>query len=152
MSHFPSSSSSLLPTACPLAFPDQAGTPPVPMPYPNVGASSAAPVKTMHPVIIQSRTGVSPEGSRQLSTGQPLSSLGDQQLIQRAGGFDASSIPATSGDEAGVNGGVVSGRMMGAAKPVMGSTKVVFGHGTPGPNNPSGALIAPTQSKVFVAM
>lgn len=137
-------------TACPLAFPDQAGTPPVPVPYPDVASASAAPVKTMHPVVIQSRTGVSPQGSRQLATGQPLSSLADQQRIQHAGGLKG--IPMTSGDEAGVNGGVMSGTMMGRSKHVMGSMKVFFSPSPAGVNNPAGQLLAPSQSKVFIAM
>jgi hypothetical protein len=74
-----------------------------------------------------------------------------------------SEIPKTMGDEAGANGGVMSGQNMGPAKFTKGSSKVkiegqpcihltsMSGHNGNSANAPSGTMIAPSQTKVLVA-
>lgn len=73
-------------------------------------------------------------------------------------------IPQSSGDEAGVAGGVISGMNMGPAIYKMGSSKVKFegksacmltsttSHNGSNPNFPAGAQIAPSQAKVLIGM
>jgi hypothetical protein len=72
-----------------------------------------------------------------------------------------SMVPMTSGDQAGAAGGVQSGVIMGPAKPVKGSMKVMaegspvvhhtcqFGQNGAAPNAPLGVHDAPSQVKVF---
>jgi len=67
------------------------------------------------------------------------------------------------GDEAGTNGGIVSGQNMGPVKFMKGSSKVkiegqpciqltsLCGHNGNSANMPSGSQIAPSQTKVLVA-
>ncbi|MHB9028777.1 MAG: DUF4150 domain-containing protein [Candidatus Latescibacterota bacterium] len=73
-----------------------------------------------------------------------------------------SEIPSSSGDEAGVGGGVVSGQNMNKVQFKMGSMKVkiegqpcihllsVTGHNGSNANMPAGAVIAPSQVKVII--
>ena len=73
-----------------------------------------------------------------------------------------SSISMTSGDEAGVAGGVISSQMKGPAKPKKGSTKVkvegqavifqtcTFGQNGNNANVPAGVQSAPSQTQVTV--
>ena len=73
-----------------------------------------------------------------------------------------SSISMTSGDEAGVAGGVISSQMKGPAKPKKGSMKVkaegkavifqtcMFGQNGNNANVPAGVQSAPSQVKVTV--
>ena len=73
-----------------------------------------------------------------------------------------SNISMTSGDEAGVAGGVMSSQMKGPAKPKKGSTKVkaegqavifqtcTFGQNGNNANVPAGVHSAPSQTKVTV--
>lgn len=73
-------------------------------------------------------------------------------------------IPTTSGDEAGVSGGVVSGMIKGPAQPKMGSRKVTFegnaavfqtclwGQNGNNANAPAGMQVSPSQTKVLIAM
>jgi hypothetical protein len=74
-----------------------------------------------------------------------------------------SEIPRSSGDEAGTNGGIVSGMNMGPCKFQKGSTKVkiegqpcvhltcMSGHNGSSANMPAGAQVAPSQTKVIVS-
>ena len=73
-----------------------------------------------------------------------------------------SSISMTSGDEAGVAGGLISSKIKGPAKPKKGSTKVkaegkavifqtcMFGQNGNNANSPAGVHAAPSQVKVTV--
>ena len=108
--------------------------PPVPIPYPNT-AQVAASNGTISKVLIENKETVA-EGSK---------------------------VPNSSGDEAGVNGGVTSGVNMGPVEPKVFSSKVFAGgkkvvfvtatsaHNGTSANMPAGAQIAPSQAKVFVA-
>ncbi len=73
-------------------------------------------------------------------------------------------IPTTSGDEAGVSGGVISGMIKGPAQPKMGSLKVKFegnpavfqtclwGQNGTNANAPAGLQASPSQTKVIITM
>lgn len=122
-----------------LAMPDACLTPappapPVPIPYPNIGMPNQAD-----------------------KTADKVKFSGKEVITTN------SEIPRTSGDEAGVNKGVMSGTNMDKVVFKKGSPKVnVQGHpcvhltSTTGQNGsnanmPSGAQIAPSQTKVMVA-
>ena len=74
-----------------------------------------------------------------------------------------SKIPRSMGDEAGTNGGVVSGQNMGEIQFKKGSTKVKVegqpcihltsptGHNGTNANAPAGTQVAPSQAKVIVS-
>ncbi len=108
--------------------------PPVPIPYPNLGQLPATNGTT---------TKVFTENKEMLVQG--------------------SKIPNSSGDEAGTNGGVTSGTNMGPVESKQGSQKVKLegknatfltsqtAHNGSNANMPAGAIIAPSQMKVFVA-
>ena len=107
--------------------------PPVPVPYPNT-AQLAATTGTVAKVLVENKETVA-QGAR---------------------------IPNSSGDEAGVNGGVISGVNMGPAEPKVFSSKVYLAGrkavtltavtGQNGGNaNLPGAIVTPSQAKVFVA-
>jgi len=108
--------------------------PPVPIPYPNIGQVMMA-TKTSTKVKIMS---------------MPALTL-------------KAEIPMSSGDEAGVNGGVMSGVNMNKITFKKGSSMVkvegspiihltsVSGHNGANANMPAGAQIAPSQSMVTVA-
>ncbi|MGZ3419909.1 MAG: PAAR-like domain-containing protein [Polyangiales bacterium] len=78
--------------------------------------------------------------------------------------FETSKIPMSSGDEAGVAGGVVSGMIKGEVAFRTASSKVfaegkkvvrllsTTAHNGSSPNAPSGMQIAPSQAKVLVAL
>lgn len=121
------------------AFPDVCLTPappapPVPVPYPNT-AQLAASNGVVDKVLIENKETV----------------------------VDGSKVPNSSGDEAGVSGGVTSGVNMGPVEPKLFSSKVYFGgkkavfltsmsaHNGTSANMPVGAQIAPSQTKVLVA-
>jgi hypothetical protein len=120
------------------AFPDVCNTPspagPVPVPYPNTGMLNQA-AKTARKVLFVNK---------------PVVTL-------------ASEIPRSVGDEAGVNGGVVSGTNMDKVLFKKGSSKVfvegqpcvhltsVTGHNGANSNMPAGQVVAPSQTKVLVA-
>ena len=120
------------------AFPDTCKTPtpggPVPIPYPNLSQPTLA-VNTALKVFIMC---------------MPVVSLKSQ-------------IPISSGDEAGSLGGVASGVFIGPTTFSKGSSKVLV-EGMPcvhltsmtkqngmSPNNPAGAVIAPSQVKILVS-
>jgi hypothetical protein len=75
-----------------------------------------------------------------------------------------SEIPMSMGDQAGVNGGVVSGTFGQKITFKKGSSKVKFegkaveyhtamtGHNGSNPNHPAGMQVAPSQTKVLVGM
>lgn len=103
-------------TASNVAFSSLAAPPgPVPVPYPNSAELAPPPSSSsLHVLTLNSerQIGVSPHGARQLAAGRPLTSLGDQTRLSnaaRAGVVRLSPIPMSMGDDAGVNGGVVSG-------------------------------------------
>ena len=119
------------------AFPDTCNTPSggavVPIPYTNTSQPTLA-VNTSPKVFV---------------LGMPAVTL-------------ASQIPVSEGDEPGVAGGVTSGVFKGPTTFTKGSSNV-FVVGFPwvhltsmtkqngvAPNNPAGAVVAPSQSKVFV--
>lgn len=121
------------------AFPDVCKTPappapPVPIPYPNT-AQVAASTGTVSNVVIENMDTV----------------------------VEGSKVPNSSGDEAGVAGGVTSGMNMGEVQPKLFSSKVYFGgkkavyltcmsaHNGSNANMPAGAMVAPSQTKVLVA-
>ena len=120
------------------AFPDVCNTPspagPVPIPYPNFGMLNQA-AKTAKKVFFVNK---------------PVVNL-------------ASEVPRSQGDEAGTNGGVVSGTNMDKVLFKKGSSKVIVegqpcvhltsvtGHNGANANMPAAQVIAPSQIKVFVA-
>lgn len=109
--------------------------PPVPVPYPNI-AQVASTSGAVDKVVIEMKETV----------------------------VEGSKVPSTSGDEAGTNGGVMSGVNMKEAQPKLFSTKVVAGgkkvvfvtamtaHNGTSANAPGGMQIAPSQVKVLVGM
>ena len=104
--------------------------PPIPMPFPNIGMPPSA-----NPVTTKIMIGGMPALTK------------------------ASKIQPTQGDEAGVAGGLVSGKIMGPAEFVMASMKVKF-EGNPAvfmgnttkqnDGNAVGADLVPSQSKVMI--
>lgn len=120
------------------AFPDVCNTPspagPVPIPYPNTGMLNQA-TKTAKKVFFVNK---------------PVVNL-------------ASEIPRSQGDEAGTNGGVISGTNMDKVQFKKGSSKVIVegqpcvhqtsvtGHNGANSNMPAGQVVATSQVKVFVA-
>jgi hypothetical protein len=109
--------------------------PPVPVPYPNV-AQLAATSNAVDKVLVENKETV----------------------------VEGSKMPSSTGDEAGTNGGVVSGVNMGPVKPTLYSSKVYFAgkkavfltsvsaHNGTSANMPAGMQITPSQAKVFVAL
>lgn len=109
--------------------------PPIPVPYPNT-AQLASAQGFVATVMLENKEAVA-QGAK---------------------------MPQSSGDEAGVNGGVVSGQFMGPVEPKLFSSKVFFagkkavfltslcGHNGTSANMPAGAIIAPSQVKVLVSM
>ncbi len=121
------------------ALPDVCNTPappgpPVPVPYPNTAMNNQA-----------------------MKTSQKVFICGKQTVTTN------SEIPRSQGDEAGIAGGIVSGMNMGQASFTMGSSKVkaqghpvvsltsITAHNGSNANAPMGAVVAPSQMKVFVA-
>lgn len=108
--------------------------PPIPIPYPNT-AQLASTSNAVEKVLIENKETV----------------------------VEGAKVPSSSGDEAGKNGGVVSGVNRGPVAPKTFSSKVFFdgkkavfltsqsGHNGSNANMPQGAQIAPSQGKVFVA-
>ncbi len=121
------------------AFPDVCKTPappspsPVPVPYPNIG-------------MLNQVTGESTK----------------VKFVQKGVVTKKSKMNRSQGDEAGVAGGVVSGMNMGPVQYKKGSSKVkiqgqpcvhltsMTGHNGTNANMPSGAQVAPSQTKVLV--
>jgi hypothetical protein len=109
--------------------------PPIPTPFPNTG-SVADCNSTVDTVLIEKKDTVT----------------------------EASKIPRSSGDEAGTLGGMVSNTNMGevsfkqaSSKVYAKGKKIVFhtamsAHNGSNANMPAGAFVAPSQTKVFVAM
>ena len=121
------------------AFPDVCLTPapplpPIPIPYPNFGMINQAE-----------------------KTSQKVKFVSKEVVTLK------SKISKSMGDEAGTNGGIVSGQNMGPVKFMKGSSKVkiegqpciqltsLCGHNGNSANMPSGSQIAPSQTKVLVA-
>ncbi|WP_338802962.1 DUF4150 domain-containing protein [Xenorhabdus griffiniae] len=116
-----------------MAVPDVCLTPivtPVPVPYPNMAQGS---------------TGMS-NASNILFMGCPAHNL-------------ATTIPLTTGDNPGVNGGVASGTMMGSSRHVMGANSVLIkGSGATrlssstvqNSTNAMGSRLVPSQTKVLI--
>ncbi|HSN98336.1 MAG TPA: PAAR-like domain-containing protein [Candidatus Nanopelagicales bacterium] len=108
--------------------------PPIPVPYPNM-AQMAAAQNAVTKVLVENKETIA-EGAR---------------------------IPNSSGDEAGVNGGVSSGTVMGPVEAKTFSSKVFFAgrkavmltsvtaHNGTSANIPVGMHIAPSQAKVIVS-
>ena len=103
---------------------------PIPVPFPNIGMTSCA----------------NPVTKKIMICGQPALTL-------------ASKISTTQGDEAGVAGGIVSGKIMGPAQFVMGSQTVQFegnaalfmGNSTKqNQGNAVGCSVTPSQSIVMI--
>jgi uncharacterized Zn-binding protein involved in type VI secretion len=123
-----------MPDVCITPVPGPVGPVPTPLPYLNLATTQAA----------------DPGGvvAKVLVVGLPALNLGTR-------------IAMTQGDEAGLNGGVVSHRIMGEAVFLTGSSKVMIG-GKPAvrlgaltghngaPPNAQGAVLAPSQTKVVV--
>lgn len=122
-----------------MAFPDVCKTPappapPVPIPYPNTAMLNQA-TKTSKKV----------------------------KIMKKEAATTKTEIPKSMGDEAGVAGGVVSGRNMDKVKFMKGSMKVkvegapliyltsMTGHNGANANAPTGVQVAPSQTKVIVA-
>ncbi|MBD1227922.1 DUF4150 domain-containing protein [Xenorhabdus griffiniae] len=116
-----------------IAVPDVCLTPmftPVPVPYPNMA---------------QGTTGIS-NATNILFMGCPAHNL-------------TTTIPMTTGDNSGVNGGVASGTVMGSARHVMGANSVLI-KGSPATRlssstmqnstNAMGSRLVPSQTKVLI--
>lgn len=109
--------------------------PPVPTPYPNSGM---------------------PQQATKVST--------KVKIVQKEVITQTSEIPRSMGDEAGVNGGVMSGVNMNKIVYKKGAAKVKIqgkpccyltsttGHNGMNANMPSGLQVAPSQTKVLVSM
>lgn len=109
---------------------------PVPVPYPNVA------------MLPQANPGTA--SSKVLIGGSPAFHQG-------------TTIMMSSGDEPGINGGVISGVFIGPASPKLASNKVkaegqgivyltcIFGQNGSNPNVPAGTQVAPSQGKVLVS-
>ncbi len=107
--------------------------PPVPIPYPNIGLLMSA-----------------KEESKKV------------KLCQVAALTEKSEIPSSQGDEAGTNGGVMSGKNMGKIIFKQSSAKVKFegagavclsgttGHNGSNANAPSGTTITPSQTDILI--
>jgi hypothetical protein len=123
-----------------MAFPDTCLTPappagPVPIPYPNIAQLAQALFPTVADRV---------------------------QFMGKNAVTTQTEIPMSSGDEAGVAGGVMSGMIKGSCKIKMGSSKVkaqgakvahlcsMVGQNGTNPNAPAGQQIAPSQTKVLV--
>ena len=121
------------------AFPDTCLTPappspPIPVPYPNFGMVNQA-----------------------KNTAKKVKFSGKEVITKK------SEISRSSGDEAGVNKGVMSGMNMGKVTFKKGSSKVkvqgqdcihltsMTGHNGMNANMPTGVQVAPSQTKVIVA-
>ncbi len=121
------------------AFPDVCKTPappagPIPIPYPNIGMVNMA-----------------------SKTSTKVKFVGKEVVTLK------SEIPSSSGDEAGVAGGVVSGKNMDKVLFKMGSSAVLIegqkcihltsmtAHNGASANMPAGVQIAPSQTKVIVS-
>ena len=108
--------------------------PPIPTPYPNIGMVNQA-----------------------KGTATKVKFAGKEVVTKK------SKIPRSMGDEAGVNGGIISGMNMGPVQFKKCSSKVkaqgqevahltsITGHNGTNANAPTGAQIAPSQTKVIVA-
>jgi hypothetical protein len=108
--------------------------PPVPTPFPNIGMPNVAASVTVKVLVMNA----------------PAITI-------------ASTLPTSSGDEAGVGGGVVSGMIKGPVGFKTGSSKVKFegkspvlltgltAHNGSNPNDPVGQVLAPSQVKVICA-
>lgn len=122
-----------------MAFPDVCKTPappagPIPMPYPNTAMVNQA-TKTSKKV----------------------------KIVKKGVVTTKAEVPKTMGDEAGIAGGVVSGRNMDKLTFKQGSSKVsaegapvvyvtaTTGHNGANANAPAGVQVTPSQTKVFVA-
>ena len=119
------------------AMPDVCNTPtpagPVPIPYPNFGMLNQA-----------------------TKTSKKVKLVGMEAVTLK------SEIPRSMGDEAGTSGGIMSGRNMDKVTFKKGSSKVkvegqplihltsMSAHNGMNANNPAGAQIAPSQTKVLV--
>jgi hypothetical protein len=104
--------------------------PPVPVPYPNIALGNMG----------------TPPVAKILFSGAPAHNLNTK-------------IPASNGDNAGVNGGVASGRFMGESRFLQGSTKVMLcgkpatrltDKGTQNNQNCPGIRVSPSQRKVTI--
>lgn len=122
-----------MPDVCLTPVPSPAGPIPTPIPYPNTA---------MLPMAIP-----------------PTCSMKNFISMMPAHNM-ATMVPMTNGDNAGALGGVMSGMMMGPARNIVGSTKVLTG-GLPATkllspamqnmtNAPGGMTIVPSQVKVMV--
>lgn len=123
------------------AFPDVCKTPtpggPVPMPYPNIAQNAMM---------------------------DPSSSTTKVLILNMPCATATTKILLSNGDEAGSAGGVVSGKIMGAAIFKQGSTKVMFEgkpaatllsmtgqNDAPVSNAPAGSQVVPSQAVVLVS-
>ncbi len=121
------------------AFPDVCLTPappapPIPIPYPNIAMPAQA-----------------------TKTSTKVKMAGKETCTLK------SEIPKSSGDEAGTNGGIMSGQNMNKVVYKMGSSKVkvegqkvvhltsMTGHNGSNSNMPAGMQVAPSQTKVLVS-
>lgn len=125
--------------ACPewAKLPSPAG--PVPVPYPNTAGMAPSTSSSAKVNVLQTQ-GLSKAGAQDAVEGKVVNNPVDKAVLRGM----SSKIPATSGDEAGSNGGPVSGVQAG---------KVVFkptGMAGSGPAT-GGAAASPSQAKIFVA-
>lgn len=88
------------------SLPSAASPAPIPIPFPNIGidAPSVSPATRANFLL---SSGLSKSGAANAVAGKPVSSPVDAAVVR--GLSKSSGLPSTSGDEAGVAGGVVSG-------------------------------------------
>jgi len=123
--------------------------PAIPIPYPNIGMSTKSPHKTSFKKIHL-------QCSMQGCNKSPTCTLPKTRALvctdcykEQTGGYPLPSSKRSTGDEAGVTGGVASGKMMGPSRH---SSNKVFIGGAPKSNLNlhHGFFVTPSQTKVMV--
>ena len=120
-------------------LPSPAG--PVPIPYPNVGTLAPSTSSATKVNMLQSQ-GLSKSGAADAVAGKVVTNPVDKAVLRGIG----SQIPASTGDEAGAAGGVVSGVNRGNLP----ASKVVFKSPPSAGGAGAGAQVAPSQTKIMV--
>jgi len=126
------------------------GMPAIPIPYPNISMSTMSPHKTSFKKIHL-------QCSMQGCNKSPTCTLPKTNAMvctdcykKQTGGYPLPSIKRSTGDEAGITGGVASGVMMGPSR--HSSNKVIIDGALKGSlmNQHHGQFLIPSQTKVMV--
>lgn len=134
--------------ACPewCKLPSPAG--PVPVPYPNAAKLAPSTSNGAKVNLLQTQ-GLSKSGAQSAVAGKVVTDPVDKAMLRNM----ASQVPASTGDEAGAAGGVVSGAGKGgvAFKPSMGSSKVMLPSSNSAAGPAGGSFASPSQAKIMIA-